>query len=815
MTTILMLINLYKLNFQYNFNFINKLFTVITINRSPFKGGYFGILLLIGIITTLIVRLDYIINLLNNLPYELMISLRLSSALYSILSLFLLMIIFKHCKELIIKYYNSYKLENNIKLDNWILIIYLIYFTYILVVNIILFYINYYSILSLNIEYLDIIFLILSIISLIIGIYYSIYKFNVNIDLNKTLSFTGKITLFGIIIIYAGIFIGIRTGIILEWLSKFELIETIHCESNNPTNLNSRLRNGEDGTISTISNNNGSNIGNTRSSINSSINIGDSTTLTNVSINPNSNNTASITTSRTVSTTTAIISPTNNSSSELNPPVYPRNNNNSLPLTLINKGKEALGIFNKGLKNNSLQISTSSTISSSSLIIDTNSVDQQFENELLNQKTNAELNNKNYKIEDINKIFDILNNSSAPLSQEIIYKFLNLKNEDKILEFNPLGYFEIKKNIDLDEILNNNNDLLYISDKLDNIQLLRNDSHYNYINYIFKYIIKPYLITETDKIFGEKIFIKLKKDSFWKIYLYIYKNYYDNNINVNHVLKYLQLLINTSIEQYSSNKFLLDYDLDECLNLHLHLQDKHKLIYLNSYYSYLYILTKNNDIITKYKDFEGLNNYKLVNSISKILQNERNPIKKELFSQIEEEILILFKSLYGFEFKKSLESNYLQDLTIETIKNNRFYHIIYDKNNQINRLIFFKDLGYFAYFSKDENQFYNFEIIHCDSVYKLRHFIKLEEVRLFNKFKNICNEENIEFIVRDLIDKKLDINYINKLILNKELYNDNIEKLKYIKEIYIKLTNIQNELQNFILGLNTDLPENNQQNLIK
>lgn len=52
--------------------------------------------------------------------------------------------------------------------------------------------INYYSILTLNFNYLNIIYICYSIISLIIGIYYAIYYINSDIDLNKTLSLTGK-----------------------------------------------------------------------------------------------------------------------------------------------------------------------------------------------------------------------------------------------------------------------------------------------------------------------------------------------------------------------------------------------------------------------------------------------------------------------------------------------------------------------------------------------------------------------------------------------------------------------------------------------
>ena len=186
---------------------INKIFTVVSINKSPFKGLYFTILLLIGIITSIIIRLDYLFNLVIQLPYELMVSLRITSGLYSILLLFLLIINIKHCFGLIKYYFN-----NNI--DKSIIVIYMLYFTYILFVSILVSIINYYSIISLNINYLDIIYLCSLIISILMGIIYSIFKVNVEIDLNKTLSFTGKICLFSLIMFYLTLFIGLRTTFI-------------------------------------------------------------------------------------------------------------------------------------------------------------------------------------------------------------------------------------------------------------------------------------------------------------------------------------------------------------------------------------------------------------------------------------------------------------------------------------------------------------------------------------------------------------------------------------------------------------------------
>jgi hypothetical protein len=202
---------------NYLINLLNKIFTVVSLNKSPFKGISFSILFLIGIITSLIIRLDYVVNLLNDLPYEIVISIRLISGLYSLLLIFLSIINIKHCLELIKLYYNNYIFKNNKnKLDNSMLYIYLLYFSYILLVTILLSIINYYSIIKLNIFYLDYIYIASLFISLLIGIYYSIYILNVEINLNKSLTIIGKICFITFIFLYVSIFIGLRTGIILE-----------------------------------------------------------------------------------------------------------------------------------------------------------------------------------------------------------------------------------------------------------------------------------------------------------------------------------------------------------------------------------------------------------------------------------------------------------------------------------------------------------------------------------------------------------------------------------------------------------------------
>jgi hypothetical protein len=225
-------------------NILQILFTVVTLNKSPFKSISFTILLLIGIISSLIIRLDYIINLLNNLPYELMVSIRLTSALYTLLILFLFLLSIKQAINFYTYYINLNKNDKN----KVIFTLYYIYIMYFFLIVLLFSYFNYNSIVSLNINYLDFIYICSLIISFIFGIYYSIYKFNnKEFDLNRTLSLTGKICFISFIVFYISLFIGIRTGIIFDFFNnKLEIFQEIHCEGNAPNNneLNSSIRSG-------------------------------------------------------------------------------------------------------------------------------------------------------------------------------------------------------------------------------------------------------------------------------------------------------------------------------------------------------------------------------------------------------------------------------------------------------------------------------------------------------------------------------------------------------------------------------------------
>ena len=135
-------------NFKFRFNnLLNKVFIIININKLP--NGEANILLiifiLISIIATILIRFDTFLNILNNLPYKLEVSIRIISALYSIFSILLIMIAFKHLIALT-KLYLKKGEGGGSHIGNSIYLSYTLYFTFIFLANIILYFINGYAI---------------------------------------------------------------------------------------------------------------------------------------------------------------------------------------------------------------------------------------------------------------------------------------------------------------------------------------------------------------------------------------------------------------------------------------------------------------------------------------------------------------------------------------------------------------------------------------------------------------------------------------------------------------------------------------------
>jgi hypothetical protein len=236
--------------------------------------------------------------------------------------------------------------------------------------NFFLFVLNYYSVLSLNILYSELIFLILSITSLIFGIYYTVYKHKTVIDLRKSLSIPGMICFISLLLLYIFIILGLKFNIFSDYFSKLENIEIIrkiYCEESGGKSINvdSKLKAAETNKI-TSSEPSSSKfyIG---SNANNNVVAGDNATISNVNVNSTpgtSQPQVKSTFSKKELITTTFLSNvksgirTQTTVREELTTIYGNSSNNSSKSSLSFYFNEAFNMFNNPLKGESLERST-------------------------------------------------------------------------------------------------------------------------------------------------------------------------------------------------------------------------------------------------------------------------------------------------------------------------------------------------------------------------------------------------------------------------------------------------------------------------
>jgi hypothetical protein len=218
-------------------------------------------------------------------------------------------------------------------------------------------------------------------------------------------------------------------------MHKLEIFKVIHCEGNIPNNndINSRLRG--DKTGNEITNN--SNLGSHLISSNS---------RTNSSINPplkNNPNTPFITATKTVRTTESIVSPVvgvNNNIVQSNKPLIDLRDT-SIKSGLIEKGKEAIGIFSQDFKNNpvsraSVQYSDlpSSVLNKSSTSISDSLIKQSPVLEGLENNTGLHKFNPEIMEESIDKDDIELYNMSDNLNSKLKSSSHNIKKQRSFID---------------------------------------------------------------------------------------------------------------------------------------------------------------------------------------------------------------------------------------------------------------------------------------------------------------------------------------------------------------------------------------------
>jgi hypothetical protein len=258
---------------------LNIFFNIITLNKLPMKGSFiYFLLLLLGIISSIIIRYFYMNKLILPFPEYINNCIILISILYSFFLFFNYLIITAHAFKLIDFFFIEQKKKlynNNI---NMIFIGYYIYYLYITLVTSFVVTINYYSFLKLNILNINFyIFFILLIFNL--ACYFIINIINFNYDINKKLEFIGKLCLFTFFSLFLLYLYFIYSGLLFKFFNFCSPFKTIYCETSSAeaaSELNRNLlntSNDEGKTIEKINNSNNHNSTNLNHSSNNS-NIG-------------------------------------------------------------------------------------------------------------------------------------------------------------------------------------------------------------------------------------------------------------------------------------------------------------------------------------------------------------------------------------------------------------------------------------------------------------------------------------------------------------------------------------------------------------
>jgi hypothetical protein len=224
--------NIFKPLYKCFKQIISLFIIAFQLNLLPrIKNKKYLLLLLIGILSSLIIRLNLLHKFNIYLPEIYLLILNLFSVLYACYLLFLYVIICRHAYILLFKFKHLYK--NKDKQTNlnilYISIIYYSYFIYISFITIFIIYINYVNIQ--NVSLFEYFYLLVLLISFLFAFDYSMYKINLNYNFNRNISNLGIIFFVSIILVYFGYLYSIYNGFLFKILQKFSIFGTVYCDS--------------------------------------------------------------------------------------------------------------------------------------------------------------------------------------------------------------------------------------------------------------------------------------------------------------------------------------------------------------------------------------------------------------------------------------------------------------------------------------------------------------------------------------------------------------------------------------------------------
>jgi hypothetical protein len=742
--------------------YIDLIYTIITVNKSPLKGGLtFFLFSLIGIFCSIIIRLNYQnkINLdFSNLgdvgPY-IFILIGIISLLFSYLLVFKTIINTSHALNLITKFrLRKYRRTIRKKDLRFIKIGYYLNYFYNVFVTSIIVVVNYCFILNINFYNGIHFFYLASLLILVIfTIYFIKYKMPYEAyNLSKKLKFSGKCIFVSLMLLFILYIYSIYNGTFIKIFNTICPFETIYCESGSSSvekdlsNLESKegtiitsknnspppLGPGEGGSDKNLTNfnesSNNSNAGNNNNNLNQQPSTCNNTDNNNDSLLPVGGSADNMRSS--ITTTSTNITTANLLSTQITPDVeYSQNHLNSNQDQLENLDSSSSTPTPNQESNDGIVIH-----SKNKCLTTTNS-------------NNLETSYKSSISQDKNGI-----------------KFAdNTKSKSKF----PNWKFDLNL---LDNITNITNDIssyIFEKDEIDLVKLNKFEPYYGNISK-FKLLYNIQLNNNTDFVYLKYIL----ENSFSSSYNLLKELLDQKYIDIDDFNKYVKWLIGNSIMQSSeSNSILRTIPQNLFLNLENELDGKS--IFLNGKNSYFKTVEINSQNLTVQYDLIGLNNFEFINHLLFLIED----------TETEQDLLALeyLKNIKFKEFKDKHNITFTHEISKYLLYPDLINNPIFkDYHNGTNNLIFQYKFGNFMLKYTDGDKITN-KIINCDSLHKLIYWMKTEQNLVLKKYSEICNHYDWK-----------------KMILRKSnLISDNIfKKIELLNNDYNNLLHYISTLDN-------------------
>jgi len=733
-------------------NLINIFFNIISLNKLPVKGSvtYF-LLLLVGVISSIVIRYSYLNSLILPFPEYINNSIMAFSILYSLFLFFNYVLITANAFKLI-DFFSLERKRNTTQINNTniIFIGYYLYYFYVTFVTSFVVMINYY--LFFKIFYFNFYILLLFIV-FIVAAHFIFYTVNFNYDINKVLSFTGKLTLFSILSLILIYMYCSYNGSIIKFINHLSPFKTIYCESsstratndlNNLTGTNDGPSINSNNTNSTnVNGNNNSNIGN--SGIQPSNNT-NSSTNTNRTTNNSNDQSTTLRSIRTSTQSLEYVQHGNNNFNNDNPTYLDSRSSTPTPKSMNNLNIKLLPQSIIDLNEN-IKLLTSSIYN---LNLNIESLTQPITD--LNDNENVEVSNWN----NILKIIYEKNKNIFSNKDKEYYE-----NQLKMFNLNSNSNSNSNSNFDHSMEIINNKDSVSKHPKWRHNYLTNN----NYINNINEQIIEYYKSNIfypdlqsyflNDSFYGNNPEISDLNVSLSVKDIYILKVIhtrsfrisikeitllYDQQlIDLNKYHEYIYKLLTTILKQSSELNVLLNgilKDTDNYFTLDVLLNGE--LIYLNGENTYIRFF----DDKLYCMDFKGLNNYELLKKVESFrntylsIKNTGNKFK--MCDELLFKLKAKFLNVYGFEYSyNNYNKAILDDYYNDNDNDNDNHELINTFIDGTNNLIFQNkfDIFWFRYNYNGESIE---TIIQADSLFKLRYWIHNEQNNLIGDYKKFA-----------------------------------------------------------------------------